>query len=300
MTVSDELLAPVSPGVELCYQTFGDPAGEPLLLVMGLGGPMTWWPQELCLRLAEAGFHVVRYDNRDAGRSTRMSGRVTTGRLARAFVGAPGPAPYSISDLAGDAFGLLDHLGLGSAHVAGISMGGMVAQTMALAEPGRVRSLTSMMSTTGRRGVGWQSPALLPTLVTPRGPGRDAYIRRALVVWRIIGSPGFALDEAELRRRAGETWDRGIDEAGVLRQMMAVLTQPDRTRRLADLRLPTMVMHGLADKMVHVSGGRATAAAIHGAELVVIPGWGHDLPAALFPTFVRGIRRTADRARRGA
>ncbi|MDQ6522698.1 alpha/beta hydrolase [Nocardioides sp. LHD-245] len=300
MTVSDELLAPVSPGVELCYQTFGDPAGEPLLLVMGLGGPMTWWPRELCEGLAEAGFHVVRYDNRDTGRSTRMSGRVTTGRLARAFVGAPGPAPYSIGDLAGDAFGLLDHLGLDSAHVVGISMGGMVAQTMALEAPGRVRSLTSMMSTTGRRGVGWQSPALLPTLVTPRGPGREAYIRRALVVWRIIGSPGFPLDEAELRRRAGETWDRGIDEAGVLRQMMAVLTQPDRTRRLADLRVPTLVMHGLADKMVHVSGGRASATAIHGAELVVIPGWGHDLPAALFPTFTRGIRRTADRARRPA
>ncbi|WP_436701690.1 alpha/beta fold hydrolase [Nocardioides sp. BYT-33-1] len=300
MTVSAELLAPVSPDVELCYQTFGDPAGDPLLLVMGLGGPMTWWPEALCRGLADAGFHVVRYDNRDTGRSTRMSGRVTTARLARAFVGARTRAPYSIGDLADDAFGLLDHLGLASAHVAGISMGGMVAQTMALAAPERVRSLDSIMSTTGRRGVGWQSPALLPTLATPRGPGREAYIRRALVVWRIIGSPGFPMDEAELRRRAGETWDRGIDEAGVLRQMMAVLTQPDRTRRLGELRMPTLVMHGLADKMVHVSGGRATAAAIRGAELVVIPGWGHDLPAALFPTFIRGIRRTADRAGRGA
>lgn len=297
MSISDELLAPVSPEVELCYQSFGDPEGDPLLLVMGLGGPMTWWPRELCVRLAEAGFHVVRYDNRDTGRSTRMSGRVTTRRLARAFVGAPTPAPYSIGDLADDAFGLMDHLGWSSAHVAGVSMGGMIAQTMALAAPARVRSLTSMMSTTGRRAVGWQSPALLPTLVAPRGPGREAYIRRALLVWGIIGSPGFPQDEAELRRRAGETWDRGIDEAGVLRQMMAVITQTDRTRRLGELRMPTLVMHGLADKMVHVSGGRATAAAIHGAELVVVPGWGHDLPSELFATFTRGIRRNADRAR---
>lgn len=297
MSASDELLAPASPEVELCYQTFGDPRAEPLLLVMGLGGPMTWWPEDLCLRLADAGFHVVRYDNRDTGRSTRMTGRVTTTRLARAFVGAPTPAPYSIGDLANDALGLMDHLGWASAHVAGVSMGGMIAQTMALAAPERVRSLTSMMSTTGRRAVGWQSPALLPTLVAPRGPGREAYIRRAILVWGIIGSPGFPQDEAELRRRAGETWDRGIDEAGVLRQMMAVITQTDRTRRLAELRMPTLVMHGLADKMVHVSGGRATAAAIHGAELVVVPGWGHDLPAPLFPTFTRAIRRTADRAR---
>ncbi|GAA3544663.1 alpha/beta fold hydrolase [Nocardioides daeguensis] len=296
MTMSEELLAPVSAQVELCYQTFGDPQGEPLLLVMGLGGPMTWWPRELCVQLAEAGFHVVRYDNRDTGRSSRLAGRVTTARLARAFVGAPAPAPYSITDLANDALGLMAHLGWGSAHVAGVSMGGMIAQTMALAAPERVRSLTSIMSTTGRRAVGWQSPALLPTLVAPRGPGREAYIRRALLVWGIIGSPGFPQDEAELRRRAGETWDRGIDEAGVLRQMMAVVTQTDRTRRLAELRMPTLVMHGLADRMVHVSGGRATAAAIRGAELVVVPGWGHDLPAALFPTFTRGIRRTADRA----
>jgi len=296
MSASDELLAPVSAEIELCYQTFGDPSAEPLLLVMGLGGPMTWWPEELCVRLAEAGFHVVRYDNRDTGRSSRVAGRVTTASLARAFVGAPTRAPYSIADLAADALGLMDHLGWSSAHVAGISMGGMVAQTMALTAPERVRSLTSMMSTTGRRAVGWQSPALLPTLVTPRGPGREAYIRRALVVWGIIGSPGFPQDQAELRRRAGETWDRGIDEAGVLRQMMAVITQPDRTRRLAELRVPTLVMHGLADRMVHVSGGRATAAAIRGSELVVVPGWGHDLPTALFPTFTRAIRRTADRA----
>ncbi|HWI43080.1 MAG TPA: alpha/beta fold hydrolase [Nocardioides sp.] len=296
MTISDELLAPVTPEVELCYQTFGDPDDEPLLLVMGLGGPMTWWPRDLCVQLAQQGFFVIRYDNRDTGRSSRYPGKVRLDHLVRAFAGGPARAPYSIGHLAADALGLLDHLGLASAHVAGISMGGMIAQTLAIQAPERVRSLSSIMSTTGRRAVGWQSPALIPSLVAPRGPGKEAYIRRSLMVWAIIGSPGFPQDDAELRRRAGETWDRGIDQQGVLRQMLAVLTQPDRTRQLRDVRVPTLVMHGLADKMVHVSGGRATAMAVPGAELVLIKGWGHDLPVELFATFADNIRRTADRA----
>ncbi|MFD1248289.1 alpha/beta fold hydrolase [Nocardioides ginsengisoli] len=297
MTVSDELLAPVSPEIELCYQTFGDPEAEPLLLVMGLGGPMTWWDAELCAQLATAGFYVIRYDNRDVGRSTRFPGRVRRADLVRAFVGAPARAPYSIADLAGDAFGLLDHLGLDSAHVAGISMGGMIAQTMALQAPERVRSLASIMSTTGRRSVGRQHPTLIPTLIAGRGPDREAYIKGALLVWRLIGSPRFPADEDRLRQRAGDTFDRGVSRAGVMRQMMAVLTQPDRTRALAGVTAPTLVMHGLADKMVGVSGGRATAAAVPGARVTFIEGWGHDLPPALFPTFTTAIRRNADRAR---
>jgi pimeloyl-ACP methyl ester carboxylesterase len=293
--ISEELLAPVSSGVELCYQTFGDPDDEPLLLVMGLGGPMTWWDTELCVQLAAEGFHVIRYDNRDTGRSSRANGRVTRAGLARAFVGARTRAPYSIADLAADAFGLLDHLGLASAHVAGVSMGGMIAQTMALEAPGRVRSLASIMSSTGRRTVGRQHPSLLPTLLLARSD-RDSYVEGSLAVWRIIGSPRFPKDEDELRARGHETWDRGVSRPGVLRQMMAVLTQPDRTRALASLQVPTLVMHGLADKMVHVSGGRATAAAVPGARVVLIEGWGHDLPTPLFPTYARAIRRNADRA----
>ncbi|THI99571.1 alpha/beta fold hydrolase [Nocardioides sp.] len=296
MTTSDELLAPVSPEVELCYQTFGDPDADPLLLVMGLGGPMTWWPRDLCVLLAQHGFYVIRYDNRDTGRSSRVAGRVRNRQLGLAFAGTPTRAPYSLEDLAEDAFALLDHLGLASAHVAGISMGGMVAQLMAIKRPERLRSLASLMSSTGRRAVGWQSPALLPTLMARRGPGKEAYIRRSLMVWRIIGSPGFPQDEAELRERAGETWDRGIDQDGVMRQMLAVVTQRDRTKQLASVRVPTLVMHGLSDRMVHVSGGRATAAAIPGAELVLINGWGHDLPVELFDTIASAVRRTADRA----
>jgi len=289
-------MAPVSAEIEICYQTYGDPDDDPLLLVMGLGGPMTWWDAELCARFAERGFFVIRYDNRDTGRSTKVEGRVRKADLVKAFAGRRVRAPYGISDLADDAFGLLDHLGLESAHVTGVSMGGMIAQTMALARPERVRTLTSIMSTTGRRTVGWQHPVLLPTLIAPRN-GRDAYVKASGKVWRIIGSPGYPVDMEDLERRAGETWDRGFTRAGVLRQMLAVLTQPDRTKDLGRLTMPTLVVHGLSDRMVHVSGGRATARAIPGCELLLLDEMGHDMPAELYETIVDAVRRNADRAR---
>ncbi len=299
VTVSEELFAPVGRGVELCYQTFGDPDDDPLLLVMGLGGPMTWWDPELCTALARAGFYVVRYDNRDTGRSTVLEGRVTRSTLVRAFAGTRVRAPYTMSDLADDAFGLMDHLGLESAHVAGVSMGGMIVQTMAIAQPQRVRSLTSIMSTTGKRTVGWQHPSLLPGLLAGRKPGKAAYVASSTAFWRLIGSPDYPQPEEKVRSRAEETFDRGVSAAGVMRQMVAVLTQPNRAPRLRSVRVPTLVVHGLADKMVHASGGRATAAALPGAELLHIRGMGHDLPPELFDTFVAAIRRTADRAAAG-
>ncbi|WP_232211568.1 alpha/beta fold hydrolase [Nocardioides sp. CF8] len=295
LAVSEELFAPVSPEVEICYQTFGSVDGDPLLLVMGLGGPMIWWDDDFCTRLAAAGFHVIRYDNRDTGRSSRMPQRVTRAQLIRAFSTGRGKAPYSISELASDGLALLDHLGLPAAHVAGISMGGMIAQTMAIEAPARVLSLTSIMSTTGRRTVGWQSPDLLPTLIAPRRGGKEAYVATNALVWGLIGSPDFPVDADFLRTRAEDTFDRGVSASGVLRQMCAVLTQPNRTLRLRTLHMPTLVIHGMADKMVHVSGGRATASAIPGAELILIDGMGHDLPTDLYDTFVEGIRRTADR-----
>ena len=295
VAVSDELFAPVSGSIELCYQTFGDPADEPLVLVMGLGGPMTWWDSDLCTMLARAGFYVVRFDNRDIGRSSRARGRVTRATLARAAMGGRVRAPYTLDDMAADTFGLMDHLRLESAHLVGASMGGMIAQTMAIAEPRRVRSLTSMLSTTGRRTVGWQSPSLFPTLFTPRN-NRDDYVAASAKVWQLIGSPAYPMDEEAGRKRAKETYDRGVHRSGVLRQMVAVLKQPNRSARLHSLHVPTLVIHGLADKMVHVSGGRATAAAIPGSELLLIDGMGHDLPPALFETFVSAVRRNADRA----
>jgi pimeloyl-ACP methyl ester carboxylesterase len=294
--VSDELFAPVSPGIELCYQTFGDPTDEPLLLVMGLGGPMTWWDPEFCLGLARRGFFVVRFDNRDTGRSTKIGGRVRRADLLRAFSGRGGRPPYTLSDMAGDAFGLLDHLEVDAAHLVGVSMGGMIAQTMAVEQPDRVRSLTSIMSTIGKRTVGWQHPKLLPILLAPRGPGRKAYAETSARLWQMIGSPAYPQDHAEVVRRAEETWDRGFSANGVMRQMLAVLNQPNRSQRLRGLAVPTLVIHGQQDRMVHVSGGRATAAAIPRAELLLVDGMGHDLPRPLYDTFADAIRGPADRA----
>jgi pimeloyl-ACP methyl ester carboxylesterase len=297
-TVSEsaELVAPVSPGVELCYQTFGDPDDDPLLLVMGLGGPMTWWDPALCRLLAESGFYVIRYDNRDTGRSSRGTGRVTRPRLIKAFLGRPVKPPYTLADLADDAFGLLDHLGLESAHVVGVSMGGMIAQTMAIKAPRRVRSLVSIMSTTGRRTVGWLDPRLVPMMLGRRGSTLEDYLAASVIGTAAIGSPAYPESEEEARARALATWQRGLNPAGVMRHMMAVLTQPNRGRALRSLRIPATVIHGMEDRMVHVSGGRATAHAIPGAQLLLIPGMGHDLPPALFETFRDAIRRTADRA----
>jgi pimeloyl-ACP methyl ester carboxylesterase len=295
-TSSPEQMARVSDGVEICYQTFGDPADEAVLLVMGLGGPMTWWSPEFCRLLSDAGFFVIRFDNRDIGRSSRIRGRVTRKRLVQAFFGRGPRPPYTLDDMAGDGFGLLDHLGIDSAHVVGVSMGGMIVQTMALLRPERVRSLTSIMSTTGRRTVGWQDPRLLPLLLARSARTREAYVASSARVWRIIGSPAYRETREAVDERAGDTFDRGVSASGVARQMLAILRQPDRSRRLRSLRMPALVIHGMQDKMVHVSGGRATSQSIPGAELLLVPGMGHDMPAELDQTFVDAIKRTADRA----
>ena len=296
VAISEELLAPVGTGIELCYQTFGDPTDEPLLLVMGLGGPMTWWAPELCTELAEAGFFVVRYDNRDTGRSTKVRARVSRGALVGSFLGRGAEPPYTLSDMALDAVGLMDHLGWDAAHVAGVSMGGMIVQTLAIEHPDRVRSLTSIMSTLGARRVGWQHPSLLPMLIANRGPGRQAYVETSTRLWQVIGSPGYPLSDEKIRARAEETFDRGVSATGVMRQMLAILNQPNRAKALRSLQVPAAVVHGRADKMVHVSGGKATARAIPGAELVLLDGMGHDVPEELFSTLTDVIRRTANRA----
>jgi pimeloyl-ACP methyl ester carboxylesterase len=294
---SEERFAALPNGIEICYQTFGDPSADPLLLVMGLGGPMTWWDPELCTMLADRGFFVIRYDNRDAGRSTKVRGRVSRRMLVRGFVGRGSRPPYTLDDMADDGFGLLDHLGIERAHVVGISMGGMIVQTMALRRPDRVLSMTSIMSTTGRRTVGWQDPRLLPLLLARRTDSKQAYVEASARLWKIIGSPLYPDTTDSIRDRAAETWDRGVNRAGVARQMVAILAQPDRSRRLRSVRVPTLVIHGMNDKMVHVSGGRATSHSVPGSELLLVPGMGHDVPRELHETFVDAIRRNADRAR---
>ncbi len=297
MQPAAEAMARLPWGIDICYDTFGESSDPAVVMVMGLAGPLTWWDSRLCAMVAGQGFYVVRFDNRDVGRSTWLSGpRISnTGILRAAVRGAAGRPPYTMSDLATDVVGLLDHLGVAAAHVVGASMGGMIAQTLAIEHPERVLSLVSMMSTTGRRSVGWFSPRLLPTLLRPNRSTREAYVRSAARTWKAIGSPGYPVPPDEVARRAGETFDRGVSQAGVNRQLAAILAQTDRTEALRRLQRPTTVLHGLADRLVHASGGRATAAAVTGAQLVLVPGLGHDLPEALYPTFTSVITATTRR-----
>lgn len=297
MQRSEERTASLESGIEVCYDTFGDPADPALLLIMGLAGPLTWWAPDMCEQLAERGFHVIRYDNRDVGRSTKLRDlRVGRSVVVRGFLRRSTSPPYTLSDMADDGIGLLDHLGIAEAHVCGVSMGGMIAQTMAIEHPDRVLSLVSIMSTTGRRSVGWQDPRLFPMLLGPAERTREQAIERSVTTWSTIGSPDYPTPADETRARAAETYDRGISPSGVVRQMLAVLAQPDRAARLHDVTIPVLVIHGLQDKLVHVSGGRATARAVPGAELVLVPGMGHDMPRELWPVIVDGVARTAARA----
>jgi pimeloyl-ACP methyl ester carboxylesterase len=292
--LSEERLAPVN-GIELAYQEVGDPAAEPLLLVMGLGTQMLAWEEEFCAMLAERGFRVVRFDNRDIGHSTMIDAAGIPTRMDM-VLGRRTTAPYLLRDMATDTFGLMDHLGFESAHVVGASMGGMIAQTMAIERPERVRSLVSMLSTTGNRWVGTPTWRAWGVLLASFPRGRDAYVERAVKTFRYFGSPGYPLDEPRFRRLAGEMYDRSHNPAGILRQMHAITASGDRTDALRRLRTPTAVIHGARDPLVRPSGARATARAIPGARLKMIAGMGHDLPKQLWPTFVEEIAANAARA----
>jgi pimeloyl-ACP methyl ester carboxylesterase len=297
VTGSGEQFASLPSGIDLCYETFGNPDDPPVLLIMGLGGPMNWWSTEFCEQLAARDFFVIRYDNRDTGRSTKLrQHRVTKADILRAALGR-GRAPYSIGDLAVDATGLLDHLDIKQAHVVGVSMGGMIGQTLAIDHRNRVLSLTSIMSTTGRRTVGRTHPKLFPMLLGSAGSTRDSYAQRAIRSAEAIASPGYPLDPAASLARAHETYDRGWSASGVARHMLATVTQPDRTKRLAEIDVPVTVIHGSADLLVNRSGGRATARAIKGAELLEIEGMGHDIPPQLYDTLIDAIAKTAARAK---
>jgi pimeloyl-ACP methyl ester carboxylesterase len=262
---------------------------------MGLGVQMLGWDAEFCEELAGRGFHVVRFDNRDVGRSTKIEG----GRppdLGAAIAGDVSSASYRLEDMADDCAGLLDHLGVEVAHLVGASQGGMIAQTLALRFPERAKSLVSIMSSTGSRQVGQPHPEAIPALLTPSPADRDGFVNFVVSVWRVIGSPEFDRDEDGLRLRAGASWDRGIHPQGTARQLLAILASGDRSEALRGLELPTVVIHGTDDPLIDVSGGKATAAAIPGAELVLIEGMGHDLPRELWPRFVDLIVANAERA----
>jgi len=290
----DEQFAPAN-GIELCYQEMGDPGGEPLLLVMGLATQMIAWDEGFCALLAERGFRVVRFDNRDIGRSTKLRSAGVPSTLDM-FIGRRSTAPYLLRDMATDAFGLMDHLGIESAHVVGASMGGMIAQTAAIERPARVRSLTSIMSTTGSRRVGHPSYRTFGLLLGKPPREREAAIERVLKTFKTIGSPGYPFEEERVREIAGRSFDRGHNPPGIARQLHAITASGDRTPRLRELDLPALVVHGRNDVLVNPSGGRATAKAIPGARLKLIDGMGHDLPRALWPTFAEAIAANAARA----
>jgi pimeloyl-ACP methyl ester carboxylesterase len=296
--LSEERLAPVD-GIEIAYQEIGDPTAEPMLLVMGLATQMLAWDEELCAMLAERGFRVVRFDNRDIGHSSKIDAAGMPTRLDM-MTGRRASAPYLLKDMAHDGFGLMDHLGIESAHVVGASMGGMIAQTMAIRRPERVRSLVSMLSTTGNRWLGMPSWKAWGTLLARFPRNRAAYVTQAVKTFTIVGSPGFEMDEKRLRKLAGEMYDRSHDAAGILRQMHAITASGDRTADLRGLEIPTLVIHGARDPLVRAGAGRATAKAIPGARLKVIEGMGHDLPRELWPTFVEEIVANAARADEGA
>jgi pimeloyl-ACP methyl ester carboxylesterase len=281
-------------GIEIVYETIGDPSDPPLLLVMGLGMQLIHWDDELCERFAERGFRVIRFDNRDAGRSTQIDAPVPN--LARAMAGLKIDAPYLLDDMADDAFGLLDHLGIEAAHVAGVSMGGMIAQTMAIRRPERVLSLTSIMSTTGERRAGRPKLRVWSVLARRAPRGKDAYVEYFVRIFRLIGSKGFAVDEERIRALAAATYERGHRPAGTGRQLAAIMASGDRTERLRQLRVPTTVVHGRSDPLIPFRGGRATAEAIPGARLVAISGMGHDLPREVWPQLVDAVAETAARA----
>lgn len=286
--------------VEIAYETFGTPGGEPLLLIGGLGVPMLIWREEFCERLVERGFHVARFDNRDSGLSTHFSAAGRPRRLAMLLQPASA-AVYGAGDMAGDAEAVMDALGWSAAHAVGTSMGGLIAQVLAARRPDRVRTLTSISSYPDPR-VGRPRPATLLKVLRAADPrkvkNRDGMAEYLVVLAQVTGSPAYPADEETLRDLGRRCYDRGgYDTAAVQRQTAAVAASGDRRAELARIDVPTLVLHGEEDRMVRPVAGRATANAIPGARLVTYPGMGHDLPAGLWPTITDEIAKLAETAR---
>jgi pimeloyl-ACP methyl ester carboxylesterase len=288
--------------IDICYEAFGSPDDPAMLLVMGLGTQMIAWPEDFCRRLAELGFHVIRYDNRDVGRSTHMRGyRPPT--IRQLLLRDKRAARYTLADMADDGMRLLEHLGIERAHVVGASMGGMIAQTMAARHPDRVLSLASIMSNTGHWWRGTPGLRVYPIFLRRPASNREGAVESFVSTFKLIGSPGFAFDEEETRRAAALSYDRGYNPAGTGRQLAAIIAAGDRKEELRTITAPTVVIHGTKDRMVRPSGGRATAAAIPGAKLVMIEGMGHDFPRAAWDRIIDAIvanTRRADASDRSA
>jgi len=283
----NEQICKLNSGVELCYRCYGD--GEPLLLIAGLGLQLTSWPEDLIQGLVDKGFRVIVFDNRDVGRSTRFSARPPT--AMQIALRRMGSEYYDLDDMAADAVGLLEAVGVGAAHIVGMSMGGMIAQTVAARRPERVLSLTSIFSTTGALFVGQPSFGMMLQLMRRPAKTRDEAVARYLEAMRRIGGVKHRINEARLAAYAREAWERsgGSDAAGIGRQLGAILKSGDRTATLKQITAPTLVVHGDRDPMVHPSGGKATAASIKGARLVTIEGMGHDIADGVVPQLIELI-----------
>lgn len=283
---------PPRDGVSLAYDVSGPADGPPLLLVHGLATQLVAWPAELVDGFVERGFRVVRFDNRDIGLSTHLADAPPPDVLAALTTGDTSSASYRLEDMADDAVGLLDHLGIDAAHVLGVSMGGMIAQTIAIRHPARVRTLTSVMSTPSPH-LGAATNEALAVLLAPPATSREEAQERSVMTFKVIGSPGFPLDEDWLRSVAGQAWDRAYDPTGVARQLMAIHASGDRSDALREVRVPTLVFHGADDPLVQLEGGQATAAAVPDAKLVVVPGMGHDLPRGVLPQLLDEVQELA-------
>lgn len=279
-------------GIALCYDTFGDPLAPPLLLIMGLASQMIAWDDEFCAQLAARGYRVIRFDNRDIGLSTRFT-EAGVPDVAAAFMaamqGKPVSAPYLLSDMAEDAVGLLDALGIDKAHVVGASMGGAIGQTLAIRHAQRLRTLTSIMATTGAPGLPPPTPEALAMLFKPTPTDQAAYLESYCQTWKLLRAGSFPLDEARDLARAGQIFARGLNPAGVARQLTAIVASGSRKEALAAVRVPTLVIHGDADPLVPVACGVDTAGSIPNASLLIIEGMGHALPITLWPRIIDAI-----------
>jgi len=293
MRIGPELTAPAN-GIELCYQELGEPDGEPMVLVMGLGGQLVHWPDGLCELLAEAGFRLIRFDNRDVGRSTWIKGPPPS-RTAM-LLGLPRGLAYTLDDMADDLGGLIETLGIGPAHVVGASQGGMIAQVLGYRRPELVRSLGLIMTGAGKRVASVPRLRALGTLMRELPRDREAYVEAMVKAFKVIGSPDYPDDEDWLRGALGRSFDRGDNPVGAARQLHAITASGDRSRRLRAVRAPTVVIHGTRDPLVRPAGGKGLARAIPGARLELIAGMGHDLPPALWPRITKLLVENARRA----
>ncbi len=288
-------------GIDIEYERFGPEDRETVLLIMGLSAQLTLWPVELCDELVSRGYHVIRFDNRDIGLSTKFEEAGTPDMAALVgalLMGNKPKAPYSLDDMAADAVGLLDALDIEKAHIVGASMGGMIAQLVATNHPGKTLSLTSIMSTTGNPGLPQAKPEAMAALAAPAPDPNDleAVVARGVHTWNTIGSPGYRTDEAQLREWVLRDFHRSFYPQGILRQMAAIVSNGDRREKLTSVTAPTVVVHGTDDPLVPVEGGRDTAASIPGAELIEIPGMGHDFPLVLVNTIADAITKAASRS----